>query len=203
MEIQEISEKHSIDVNTLRFVKADLTFANNVDKKLGNETYKQKDQTKEINKIVNAAPWASLVNDSENYNPDYQIFLKSYHQKWPHPIEKITFKLKGSETVVISDEIVIELIRQGLKNYLTQLPKPEKTAAHRPKLKQRMFLKRAVNKLLKVAPDGSQNSKYIFVADILVDFGYLKTEDQFNDFDVKDYDSHHDYKLSNVKNALK
>jgi hypothetical protein len=194
----EISEKYKIGHDHLIKINSFLFDALLI--RIKGE-YRPIDDSENVNKIIAARPRlsGSLYKSAFNYN--YQSYLQTSAHNEPHPIQRISFKLESGEILTITDQATIEGIRQGLEVNEKHIIKTDARKAHRPKSQKKAKVKKAIELTLSFAPDGSDNSKYLFVGNIFADMGYVKNYEAW-DNDPGGYANYNEYLTSFIKNAL-
>jgi len=194
----EISEKYKIGHDHLININKQLWEAFLIRIK---GPYRRIDDSKTIRKIISERPRLSkpLFNGSFDYH--YEHFMQSTGINEPHPIKKISFKLASGEILSITDQVIIERIRQGLEKNLSIIHETDAKGAHRPKSEKKAKVKKAIELTLSFAPDGSDNSKYLFVGNIFADMGYVKNYEAW-DNDPGGFVNYNEYLTTFIYNAL-
>jgi hypothetical protein len=214
LSFKEISEKYAIERDQLTKISNILWEAFMIRIK---GQYRPIDDSETINKIISERPRLSRITHEFDTNPIYQIeenpkyqrdydhayqnFRQVYGIDERHPIKRISFKLASGEILSITDPATIEGIRQGLEKNQKHILKSDAREAHRPKSEKKARVKKAIELTLSFAPDGSDNSKYLFVGNIFADMGYVKNYEAW-DNDPGGFANYNEYLTSFIKNAL-
>ncbi len=196
--MKEISKKWNIDFKKINFVRCNMGFVKLVEQDSDPPFI---DNSEEIKKVINSKTIYSMPIDKKTPFSHFYQTLGSIGRFVPHPIKKISFKLQTGEIITITDPFTIEGIRQGLEMNERLILKSESRKAKRPPSKIKPLFKESIQVIYAEAPDGSENSKYLFVGRIFSEMGYLKVFQQW-DNDPGGYISHEDYLIDKIKNGL-
>lgn len=197
--LNEMAIRYNIPFQLLDAITWDLFRAKNC-KDWGE--HRPIDNSDVVEKIISSRPLTTLPKDENTvFDPNYREVLDKTGAFVQHPIQKISFKLDTGEILNIKDPTTIEVIRWGLEYFRGELLKTNTRNAHRPKSKRRYHEKKAALLIKAAAPDGSENSKYLFIGNIFADMGYLKNYEAW-DNDPGGAITHEEYLIDKIKNIL-